>query len=217
MKLMRTLLVSVFVGSAALAADPAPAWETIVKGPISVKNRDRAGTAIKEVWAEGEIAAPVQDIQQTLMTPDNFRNFMPYLKQSRTLDKEPDGSVIVYTELALPVVASRDYVVHVWLDEGVKPDGSGAFRNHWVAVPDRLPERANLVRVKTNDGSWYITPTGDGSKSWAVYKFAVDPGGWVPAFAANMGNEKAVADTFKSVEKEARRLRDERAAKAAVK
>lgn len=190
-----------------------PAWEVVVKGPITVKNRDRAGSDVKEVWAEGEIAAPVREIQQTLMTPDNFKNFMPYLRVSRTLTKEADGSVVVYTELALPIVTSRDYVVQVWLDEGVQPDGGGAFRNHWTALKNRLPERANLIRVKVNDGSWYVTPTGNGGTSWVVYKFAADPGGLVPSFAANYGNGRGVPETFKAVEKEALRLKAERLAK----
>lgn len=201
----------------ALAAD-ADGWEVVVKGPpFTVKNKAREGTAIKEVWAEGEIAAPVRDVQDTLMTPGNFKNFMPNLKVARNIGNvEADGSTYVYTELDLPVVTSRDYVVRVWLDESVKPDGSGAFRNRWVAVPDKLPERRNLVRVKVDDGSWYVTPVGDGSKSWAVYKFAIDPGGWIPNFAAEMGNARAVPDTFKAVEKEAQRRAAERAKTAAA-
>ena len=207
---MNRALALVCIALALSASAEEPAWETVVKGPITVKNRARADSDVKEVWAEGEIAAPVREIQQTLMSPENFKNFMPYLKVSRTLSKEPDGSTVVYTELALPIVTSRDYVVQVWLDESVQHDGSGAFANHWSAMKGRLPERANLIRVKTNDGSWYVTPTGDGSTSWAVYKFAADPGGWVPSFAGNYGNERGVPETFKAVEKEALRLKAQR-------
>ena len=191
-------------------------WETILEGPITIKNRAVPGTSVKEVWAEGDMAAPVEDLQDTLMKPELFRGFMPYLKDSREISKkQEDGSVYVYTLIDLPVVGKRDYVVRVWLHESVKADGSGTFRNEWKAEPDYLPARSNITRVRLNTGGWTITPVGDGSKSHAVYKFAIDPGGWVPAFAVNMGNEKGVGDTFRAVEKEAQKRRDARLAKAA--
>jgi hypothetical protein len=71
--------------------------------------------------------------------------------------------------------------------------------------------------VRVNDGSWAITPTGDGSKSHVVYKFATDPGGAVPKFAANIGNKKAVAGTLQAIEQEAQRRRAARNADAGVK
>ncbi|MEW6435426.1 MAG: hypothetical protein AB1730_28350 [Myxococcota bacterium] len=191
-------------------------WETVLEGPITIKNRAVPNSAVKEIWAEGDMAAPVQDIQDTLMKPELFRSFMPYLKDSREISKKlEDGSVYVYTLIDLPVVGKRDYIVRVWLREGVKPDGTGTFRNEWKAEPDYLPLRSNITRVRLNTGGWTITPVGDGSKSHVVYQFAVDPGGWVPSFAVNMGNEKGVGDTFRAVEKEAQRRRDERLAKQA--
>jgi hypothetical protein len=156
--------------------------------------------------------APAYDIQETLTQPEKFKNFMPNLKASRKLGApEADGSQFVYTELDLPrPITSRDYVVQVWVDERANPDGTGKFRQHWKAMPNKLPERENLVRIKVNDGSWEITPIGDGTKSHVIYKFSTDPGGMVPNFAANLGNAKAVPDTLKAVEKEAQRRYAER-------
>lgn len=191
-------------------------WVTVVEGPITIKNRAVPDSSVKEIWAEGDMAAPVQDLQDTLMKPELFRGFMPYLKDSREISKkQEDGSVYVYTLIDLPVVGKRDYIVQVWLRESVQPDGSGTFRNEWKAMPDYLPRRSNITRVTLNSGGWTITPLGDGSKSHVVYKFAVDPGGWVPSFAVNMGNEKGVGDTFRAVEKEAQKRHEERVAKQA--
>jgi hypothetical protein len=190
-------------------------WETIVEGPIVIKNRAVPGTSVKEIWAEGDMNAPVADIQDTLMHPERFRSFMPYLKDSREISKKlEDGSVYVYTLIDLPVVGKRDYVVRVWLRESVKPDGSGSFRNEWKAEPDYLPQRSNITRVRLNTGGWTVTPKGDGT-SHVVYQFTIDPGGWVPSFAVNLGNEKGVGETFRAVEKEAMRRKEERLARAA--
>lgn len=181
-------------------------WRTVVEGPITVKNRSVEGSAIKEIWAEGEIAAPAVDVQDALMDVARLRFFMPYMKDARELgERMPDGSVFVYTLIDLPVVGKRDYVVRLELKRALEPDGTGLFQNEWHAHPDHIPRRQSVVRLSRNDGSWVVTPLGDGSKCWAVYRFSVDPGGWVPAFAANLGNEHGVTSTYEAVAKEALR------------
>src|SRR5687767_13166907 len=45
--------------SATLAAAE-EAWETVTTSPYLIKARPKAGTSIREIWAEGEIDAPVQ-------------------------------------------------------------------------------------------------------------------------------------------------------------
>lgn len=210
-KLLLPLLLW-FAVQGEVRAEP-PGWATVMTGPITIKNRSIANSAIKEVWAEGDLNAAPQDLQVALLTLERFRYFMPYLKDSRQVGPWlPDGSRYVYTLIDLPLVGKRDYVVHVWVLKSVAADGSGTFENRWSAEPDHLPRRADITRIVKNDGGWVVTPIGDGSKSHVVYKFAVDPGGWVPSFAANMGNEKGVAETFRVVEKEAQRLRDARLA-----
>jgi hypothetical protein len=200
-----------------LLAEPAtaaePAWETVATGAVTVKARPRPDSRVFEIWAEADLDAPVQDIQQTLTTMDRFNKFMPYVRSARQVSQEEDGSVYTYTELGLPVISDRDYVVHVWLDEGVKPDGSGAYRCHWEAAPDKLPVRDSLVRVKVNEGHWDVTAK-DESKSHVVYRFAADPGGMLPAWAANYGNRRGVSGTLQAIEKEAQRRQQERAAAA---
>ncbi len=197
------------LASAGSARADERAWETVSEGPIQIKTRALGDTGIKEIWAEGELAASVQDVQTALMTPDRFPKFMPFVKEARTLGPPAaDGTWLVYTRLDLPMVNGRDYFSRVTLEQGVAPDGSGEFRNHWVAVKDR-PPRQNIVRLTHNEGSWKVTAKGPG-RSYAVYRFSVDPGGWIPTFAAEMGNKSGVADTFKAVEKEAQRLGKER-------
>jgi hypothetical protein len=190
-----------------------PAWETVATGAITVKARPRTGTEIFEIWAEADLAAPVKDIQDTLTTMDRFPKFLPYVRSAKEVSREGDGSVFTYTELGFPVISDRDYVVHVWLDEGVQADGTGVYRTHWAAAPDKLPERGSIVRVKVNEGSWEVTPK-DETKSHVVYKFAADPGGMLPTWAKNLGNRRGVSGTLEAIEKEAQRRQKERTAAA---
>src|SRR5579871_5105196 len=93
---------------AVLAAGSASpdAWQTVQQGPITIKDRDRPNTAVKEIWAEGDIDAPPAAVQQVLMTPGRFPTFMPYVSDARELGHpDADGGQVVYTKLDLPVVA----------------------------------------------------------------------------------------------------------------
>ncbi len=189
-------------------------WELLGTEPVTIRSRTRPGSSIRDLWAEGELDVPAQDIQAALMDNERYPSFMPYCKESRFVGQtEPDGGRNVYTRLELPFVAPRDYVVKMNVLQLLSPDGRGAFRNQWTAVPDYLPERSGTVRLRTNDGSWTVLARGP-AKSYVVYRFTVDPGGMVPGFAANMANRTGVRDTLRAVQKEALRRTEMREAEA---
>lgn len=193
----------------ALAADDG-GWVMVVDGPLRVKNRPVEGTAIKEVWAEGELAAPVLDVQAALMDVEAARTYLPYVKDSRKLGaRNDDGSLNVYTLLDLPMVGKRDYIQRISFPEQLAPDGSGTFRAAWVSQPNFTPRRADVVRVENNTGSWVVTRI-DANRCHATYRFTADPGGWIPPWVANLGNEKGVKETYDAVQKEALRRAGER-------
>lgn len=201
----------------AQAQSPTPGspgeWEGVVEGPpITVKHRPIEGLKVKELYAEGDMDAPVRDVQAALLAADTYWKFMPYVKESRFLDEKADaeGFRHTYALVDTPVVGRRDYAIKTRVLEEVKPDGSGSFRNSFAADPEALKERSGVIRIRLDEGSWEVTPSEDGTKSHAVYRLLCDPGGWIPAFAANLGTRKGLPDTFKAVEKEAQRRRDER-------
>lgn len=208
---MVRVVLGALVALASATEARAEEWETVATAPVLIKARSVPNSSVKEIWAQGEMSAPVQDVQAALLDVERFREFMPFVKESRLIGKpRPDGAHYVYTRLEFgPWVSSRDYVVKVEVERSVAPDGSGEFRNRWVAEPDRIPSRANAVRLRVNEGSWHVASRGP-NKSFAVYRFVVDPGGWIPAFAANAGNKQGVTDTFKAVEREAERRADVR-------
>jgi hypothetical protein len=193
------------------AAEELP-WQLVIDGAIVVKNRSQPNSAIKEVWAEGDIASPLEDVQEALLDTARLKTFMPYLKESRELSEvDSSNSRYVYAVIDLPVVGKRDYIVRVWNLETSKGN-SGALRTRWQAVPEYLPPRASIQRIAVNAGSWVITPTSENT-CHAVYRFSVDPGGWVPAFAINLGNQQGVVETFTALEKEALKRKARRSTK----
>lgn len=188
-------------------------WEVVSEGEIVVRTRPHKNAAVKEVWAQGVLDAEVQDLQSAILDAEAYPKFMPYVKESRYLgEPQPDGGGYVYTRLDLPFISSRDYVLKVTVEQTVSPDGSGSFRNRWVAEPDRIPSRHSVTRLRLCEGSWEVTPLGNG-RSKVSYHTAVDPGGWIPAFAAESANKKGVLENFRAVEKEAQRRAAVRIAK----
>jgi hypothetical protein len=186
-------------------------WDTVQTEPIVVKTRKRADSDIKEVWAEGNIAACPIDIQSTLTDINRYPQFMPYIAEARYVaETDPDGAQYVYSRLNLPILSSRDFVHKTYVDRDAKRDPEGVFANHWFAVPDKFPSRHNIVRLRLSEGSWLVTPLPDG-KSHVVYHVAVDPGGAIPSWAANKSNADGVSQTFKNVEHESQRRAAERA------
>ncbi len=211
---MRTALATVALLLAAQAHADEEVWQTVLTGPVTVKNRAVPGTALKEVLAEGDLNAALEDVQDALLTTSKLNTFMPYLKSSRELsERDAENSKYIHTLIDLPVVGKRDYVVRVWVMEQ-RSNGRGAFRQRWEAAPTYLPESDSVRRITTNNGSWLITATDD-THCHAVYRFMVDPGGWVPTFAVNLGNQKGVVPTFAAIETEANKRRSERLATVA--
>jgi hypothetical protein len=206
---VRSGALAALVAVGAAAADEADGWKTIETKPITIRVHERADGKGKDVWAEGVLHADARDAQAALLDQPSYREWMPYVKESRLVSREADGSRVTYTMLDLPVVSSRDYACKVVNDSLLAPEGSGQFSQRWWAVPDALPVRKGVVRLPRNEGSWVVKPQGEGT-SWAVYKFSVDPGGSLPGFVANMGQKGGVLDTWKAVEKRAALLKAER-------
>jgi hypothetical protein len=200
------LLCALGAAGAAAAQADADGWKTVTLRPVHIRVRAVPDSPLHQVWAEGEMAAPVAHIQAAVMDPDAFVRFMPHVKESRALGPPDEAGVqYAYTRLEFgPLVSSRDYVLRVQLLQGVDAEGKGTFHNRWSAAPERLPVRRGVVRLTVNEGSWRVMPLA-GGRAKVEYRFTVDPGGSIPAFAARMGNEKSVTATFTRVEQEAQR------------
>jgi hypothetical protein len=195
----------VLAAGVAQAAD----WETVEDEDALIKVRARTDGNGKEVWAEKTVEANALDVQTALMDSGSFRLWMPYVKESRVVTTNPDGSRVAYAKLNFPVVDARDYTISVVDEKKLAEDGTGEYVQRWKVVDGVLPERKDVVRLKYNDGTWQVTPKGE-NKAHIVYKFSVDPGGSIPGWLASFGQKDGVIDTLEAVEKRAQKLGEER-------
>jgi hypothetical protein len=202
------VLVLALVAGSAGAED----WETVTEGGMVIRVRARPDVpGGREVWAEGEMAADIQDIQSVLKDHEAFRHWMPYVTESRVLSAGTEGRV-TYTRLKLPFISNRDYVLRVVDEQLVGEDGAASFRQRWWSDNQALAERRGVVRLKHNEGSWLFTSRGEGKVQF-VYRFSVEPGGSIPSFLAGFGQKDAVADTVRAVEKRAQKVGTARASR----
>jgi hypothetical protein len=210
-RLWRSATVAlVLVAGVARAANE---WKTVEDEDALIKVRPRTDANGKEngkeVWAEKTVEASAYDVQTALMDSGSFRLWMPYVKESRLVSSNEDGSRVAYARLNLPVVDDRDYVIGVVDEKKLSEDGTGVYVQRWKVVDAGVPERKGVVRLKYNDGTWEVTPKGE-NKTHIIYKFSVDPGGSIPGWLANFGQKDAVLETLSAVEKRAQKLNEER-------
>lgn len=199
----------VLVGCVPLAA-LAASWQLLSSGPISIRARNRAGTPVRELWAEGDIDAPLRDVETAILDCLGFPKFMPYVKECRPLGPPAeDGSLLTYSRMEPPLIQPRDYILKVMVDRRTSPDGTGEFISRWSSVPDAVAPVPGVVRIRVNEGSWHATRLANG-KTHLVYRLAADPGGTLPLAIANLSNRSAVVETFSAIEHEAQRRSWER-------
>lgn len=196
-------LTAILTVISSLGAASASPWETVVEGDLTVKKRSVAGSAVREYLVETVMDAKVGDIEEALCDATRFPAFMPHVAETRILETA-SRTERVYTRVEPPVGGSRDYVAEVVVLERASEDGTGTFRQKWHALPDAVPERDGVKRIRVNEGSWHISSTAEGH-SKVVYRFRVDPGGWVPEFVIDLANRKTIPETLRAVEQEAKR------------
>ncbi|MFV3388185.1 START domain-containing protein [Pseudomonas sp. NY15364] len=101
-------------------------------------------------------------------------------QEQRLLESKGDVSEL-YTRFEMPwPVKARDSVIQVT----TRTDADGGVTRLLKAVPERLPEEKDFVRVRRVDGEWHLKPLGQGEVK-VTYEVHTEPGGSVPSWLAN--------------------------------
>lgn len=189
-------LILAWTATTGAAADDDASWTARPgRDGVSLATRERAGSKIREIRAIAEIDAPPERVLAVLADIERYPQIMPPTEQARLLRSDENGAVY-YMEINPPVVARRDYCFRVAFDH--LPDGK--LRSHWVAENSGcLPERSGIVRVRSTDGQWVLSPQGDGRRTLAEYRCHIEVGGQVPAWMVNSGSVNQLPDVINSL------------------
>lgn len=194
-------LILLALGSSLFADDDG--WSVASKSSeLTVHERARAGSAIREIKAVGVMGAPPEVIKRVIDDVDEYPRFMPYVIEARVISRE-GANVVSYQRISPPLVSDRDYTVRVRSE--TRPGGGGpCYCNSWQAANDLGPaEKSGVSRVKITEGSWLLEPEDEGRKTRVTYRIFSDSGGSLPAAIANVASRTAIPKLFDSVRKQA--------------
>jgi hypothetical protein len=178
------------------------------EGGVTIFNREKPGTAVKEVRATGVIDAPPHVCMNVVFDMAHFKDFMPYTKQSDIVARESDKVLYSYQFLSLPLISDRDYTLKV---VDVTPDAAPGqspayYKKTWTQANARGPRpREGVQRVEVNDGFWRFDPSDGGTRTRATYYVFTDPGGMIPSWVANQANSQAIPNLFKALRAQTRK------------
>lgn len=196
-------LSSIFAAESLEPAKPGDGWKLVKEGGgISLYCRARAGTAVKEFKALGEIEASTCAVHNVIDDLENYPSFMPYTVECRLIKREGD-SIYSYQRLSPKIVCDRDYTLRV-RETSWPVQGGLVYLNQWEPANQFGPsEKPGVLRVKVDEGSWLLEPEGT-DKTRATYLIYTDSGGRLPAFLANFASEIGIRKLFAAVRKQAK-------------
>jgi len=197
-------LLLILLGALALGASNQHDW-TLVSGSkdLTVYERPRAGSSLREVKGVGIIQASPAVVRRVLEDVESYPHFMPYVVESKVISREP-GTRVSYQRLSPPLVGDRDYTVRVCFETRPSAAGDPCYFSHWQAANDLGPaEKAGVARVKVAEGSWLLEAADDGRQTHATYCLYTDSGGGIPSMILNLASRTSVPKLFESIRKQA--------------
>lgn len=212
-------IVPLFLCFAITGSAQAATWTKAAqeKG-ITIYTRDKPGSDIKEVKAVGTVDSPPHACMNVVEDLGNFKDFMPFTKESKILGRDGEKVVFSYQFLSLPLINNRDYSLRI-VDETppAKPGEAPAYyKSAWTPANGKGPApRDGVVRVEVNTGHWRFDPVDGGKQTKVTYYLFTDPGGMIPAFMANRANTQAIPDMFAAVRKQSKLQRYQKSRSAA--
>ncbi len=169
---------------------------------VTVYERTRKGSPLREFKAVGVLAVPPEVIKRVIDDVDQYPTFMPYVTEARVISRD-GANLVSYQRISPPLVSDRDYTVRVNCETRRSPAGT-SFCNSWQAANQLGPaEKAGVSRVKITEGSWLLEPEADGRKTRATYHIFSDSGGSLPASITNAASRTAIPKLFDSIRKQA--------------
>lgn len=208
MNLSRSFLTLLVGGGACVLvlpalADEAGGWkETGKSGDITLYEKERAGTSIKEVRAVGTFYSPNWMVRNVLDDAEHYPEFMPYVIESRVLARDPSKHTLTtYAEINPPVVSKRDYTITIHDESHPGPGNQLTYVSRWEGSNKGPAEKPGVVRVMNNEGSWSLEPIDGGAHTRGTYTLFTDGGGNMPAFLLNSLNKKRLTELFEVVGK----------------
>jgi hypothetical protein len=162
-----------------LASAQEDGWRTYDRqGALLVERRAVAHSSFYEVRVSAR--APVRPDVVMAGIWSGIVEELPKTVRKRQVLRRSDDELVLYDQIATPIVSDRDYTL-------VLRRAADAATGGWRVTFETAnqlgpPVDRHYVRVPLIRGSWSLVPDGDGTR--LVYTVYSEPGGSIPAFMA---------------------------------
>ena len=159
-----------------------------------VRVSQRSGTRIIDFVADGTFAALPERVLAVMLDYEYSTEWQKNLAESRVLERG-EHTLDVYQRLDLPLVADRDYTLHVTWAE----DQHGISIRFSLANDHGPAAKKGVVRVALNEGAWRLERSTDGRSTSAHYEVRMALGGSLPQCMARHRAAMNVPDFFEGL------------------
>lgn len=165
------------------------------KEGIEIYTKPLENSHLKGIKVKCALPVTLSQLVTVIMDVNTAAEWVYSTKSSTLLKKINAGELYYYSEVNLPwPISNRDFIAHLKVTQDphtkvVTIDGP--------VVSNYLPEKKDIVRVRSSYGKWVLTPQKNNVK--IEYTLETDPGGSLPAWLVNLFVAKGPHETFKNL------------------
>lgn len=162
----------------------AQSWDFIKeKNGIKIYTRTSDSSAFKTFKGVTEFHASMKELGLYIGNVRNFNWWDKNIRELRVIESESDKHVKYYFiyDVSWPL-QDRDFCVEVFISTDTVTWVKQVYAK---PLPNVIPEREGIVRIKKYWQRWTLKPLGENSVEGVLEGF-VDPGGSVPAWLYNL-------------------------------
>lgn len=180
------LLLASLLASLPATAAPESAWRLVSdKNGIKVYMQHADDARIKTFRGVTRFQVDsLHALSAVLNDTPNMPRWMHFISHAKEIRRSDylNREYQFLTSLPWPL-ADREAVVQLLVRQDA---ATKAVTVHVVNKPDLLPPNDEYVRIPQMQGRFAFSPTGNGKEVEVTYELIMDPGGYIPAWIANI-------------------------------
>jgi hypothetical protein len=166
------------------------------KDGMSVYTRTFPDSKFKAIKVEVSLDATLSQLVAVVLDVNTGADWVYSTKSSTLLKRISPAEVVYYSEVKLPwPVHNRDFIAQL---KATQDPATRVVTIYGPVVPDLIPVKKDIVRVRKSEGKWVITPIAKG-RIKVEYTIRLDPGGDLPAWLFNLFVTKGPAESFENL------------------
>jgi hypothetical protein len=166
------------------------------KEGMSVYTKTFPDSKFKAIKVELSLDATLSQLVAVVLDVNTGVDWVYATKSSVLLKKVSAAEVIYYSEVKLPwPVHNRDFIAQL---TATQDPVTRVVTINGPVVPDYIPVKKDIVRVRKSEGKWVISPIAKG-RIKVEYMIRLDPGGDLPAWLFNLFVTKGPAESFENL------------------